>query len=247
MGKDRKVALGYVSGGGWKESFGRSLVQLALYDKDNRDVIDGLAFNNGLYVDQNRNGLAQTFLSSPCEWLFQLDTDIAFDPDTLDRLLDTAKETDAKIVSGLYIGRINMKEGGPQLCPVWFMKKPSGYFRTVGELRTAPQEVDAVGMGCVLIHRSVFEAFPYEGHPRRWFSCEDRLVDGKWEFFGEDIVFCDRAKALGFKIVGNSLIQVDHDKGQMLTVELMVKEMKERTPVPTYQFNGGLECSPTAK
>lgn len=57
------------------------------------------------------------------------------------------------------------------------------------------QEVDAVGSGCMLVHRRVFAAPFMRKGPFRRLLHEDGTVKT-----GPDIAFCERAKKAGFKI-----------------------------------------------
>lgn len=224
-----KLALMYVSGGGWRECFGRSLAQFLLVDAKERQIVDGLAWGNGLYVDHNRNRAVEMFLSGDAEWALNFDTDISFDWSVPYRLLDEAHPTLRPIVSALYVGKIVGLDGGPPvLVPMFYRRKPSGAYHTVGELHNSAQEIDGMGMGCTIIHRSVFEGIPDNGTSRRWFACEDHQIEGMGttQFVGEDLVFCERAQAAGFRIYGDSRIQVGHDKSELLTVEDLIRSAK---------------------
>jgi len=73
------------------------------------------------------------------------------------------------------------------------------------QVREGLQEVDAVGTGCILISRRVFEHSEMRKAPfaRKW--NEDGTVDK-----GNDISFCERAKANGFKIYCHFDYPCDH-------------------------------------
>ena len=67
------------------------------------------------------------------------------------------------------------------------------------------QEVDAVGTGCFLMARRVFE------HPSLQKGCFTRTLypDGRVEF-GNDLSFCKRAKKAGFKVWAHFDYMCDH-------------------------------------
>lgn len=52
----------------------------------------------GLYIAVNRNTIAEQFLKTDAEWLLQIDTDIQFPPDIVERMLEAAGR-DRKIVA----------------------------------------------------------------------------------------------------------------------------------------------------
>ena len=87
-------------------------------------------------------------------------------------------------------------------CPQWNMSDPSYPLYFVGMDRNAEgytehkdkiglQEVDAVGSGCLLMSRKVLEAVK-EPFLRKW---EDGMA-----ITGLDFYFCEKARALGFKV-----------------------------------------------
>ena len=70
-------------------------------------------------------------------------------------------------------------------------KVPNGWDQW--ENRKGLQQVDAVGSGCIIIKRKVFEALPDAPFERKWNK------DGTQES-GADFNFCERAKSKGFEI-----------------------------------------------
>lgn len=80
----------------------------------------------------------------------------------------------------------------------------SGMYRE-HQVREGLQKVDAVGTGCVLISRRVFEPPEMRKAPfmRRWNE------DGTMEK-GNDIMFCEKAKANGFEIYCHFDYPCDH-------------------------------------
>ena len=64
------------------------------------------------------------------------------------------------------------------------------------------QEVDAVGMGVMLIKAQVFKALP-----QPWFQIGYAPKIG--EFVGEDIYFCKLAQRHGFKVMINNSVSAE--------------------------------------
>lgn len=224
MERRRQVFLGYCHGRNTHQPFTASLTQ-AMDAECNKDLIGGVIHVGGLYVDDNRNRIAQMFLDCPeGEWLLMLDTDIVFAPETVSLLVDIAEDNECAILSGLYVGTPT-EEG--LVVPIWFVRGENGQFQSVAKLKTdGPQELDAVGMGVCLIHRNVFESMAraYADDPWHWFGRDIYIDRGIAKRAGEDITFCLRAQALHFQIWGDARINVGHIKERVLTIETLFKE-----------------------
>ena len=156
----------------------------------------------GMPFDHARNTACQHVLERGFEWAFSLDSDVIAPRDAVIRLL----AHNQPIISGLYNRR-----SPPHAIPVmikdgqWVVNFPRGHVI----------EVDLVGAGCLLIHRSVLERFLTKpGRPGKpWF---DWRVDLKGhapghECLSEDFSFCWRAKSeFGYKILVDSSVECRH-------------------------------------
>lgn len=99
-------------------------------------------------VDKNRNEIVAQFLEGKAEYLFFVDDDVQLIEHVLLKLL----LHELPICAGVYY------RGGLPHDPLMFKRLPSGWYETIRNWdRGAIVEVDSVGMGCCLIHRSVFE------------------------------------------------------------------------------------------
>lgn len=210
------VGIGYAHGGTVHEPFMRSLMNSWIWDSTRAKIISGYFSSGGLYVAVNRNRVCEEFLKKDGEYLWFLDTDMVFDEDALYKLIQVAQTNNIDILSALYFGR--MVSGVKTTQPVWLMEANTGVYENVGKFGHGLQEVDAIGMGCCLIHRPVLEkmAEVYNEDEWQWFG-HDRVqrTDGTWTHLGEDLTFCRRAKALGFKIYGTGAVIVGHLKQRM--------------------------------
>ena len=244
---DRKhsVLLAYVHGGVVENGFMESIVGALAYDAGHGNLIADVRGVEGLYIADNRDLAARAFmrykLCGDCravldnkkpecpqcqkvpsttttpEWLWFLDTDIVFDPDTLERLLSSAHPVERPIMSALYFGYMN---NGASLVPVWYDRENDGRITNLNKFGSGVQRLGVVGMGCCLIHRSVFEKFGdtyaetgwlYFGHDRApWVP--KASVDNDMMPFGEDNCFCYRADRLGIPIHGVGSVAVEHRK-----------------------------------
>lgn len=133
----------------------------------------------------NRNTIVKTFLSQPrFRWLLFCDSDMVPPADIAHRLLSHGEERD--IIAAPYYGR-----HAPHY-PVWTeLEQPEPE-------STALREVALAGFGCVLLQRRVLEAMPAP-----WF---EHPIPGS----EEDLVFCRKARALGFRIYLDPLADVGH-------------------------------------
>ena len=151
MGTKAKVAFGIPTYGNqspsWWVPFTRQVGLLHNYDIEFIDV-----YNHGtMRTDGNRNVIARQFLAGGAEWLFWVDADNVNPVASIRRLLDTAGN-DRTLVSGLYY----TKEENP--IPVVYAHREHGRYRPLTQWeRGEIIPIEAAGMNCCLMHRSVLE------------------------------------------------------------------------------------------
>ncbi len=182
-------------------------------------------------VDTARNHIAKAFLANEAfTHLLFVDADMTFHKDTLTRLL----AHDLPIVSGTYFARtdtpiphvynfsktdadgVNWYTSQAGAFGEWVKRHPEqGVFPNAWcfpESLDALVECDAVGFGCVLIKREVFEALQYP-----YFESDPETGGA------EDFDFCEKAKAAGYKIFADFTIQANHEaKGAFIGREEFV-------------------------
>jgi hypothetical protein len=99
-------------------------------------------------TDVNRNKLAEGFLSRGADYAFWIDDDTIPPRGAIATLLAQQRE----FVSGIYF------LPKPPYPPIAYMRMDNGMYQTLaGYPKGALFQVDSVGMGCALIHRSVYE------------------------------------------------------------------------------------------
>lgn len=126
----------------------------------------------GLSLTTNRTGLVIEALKSDAEYFFFLDDDIIGPNEMLTTLLSHR----LPIACGLYMAK---KRKGERGLAAW-MKRDGGYAPIAPEQGSRLIQIDVTGLGCALIHRSVFERVS-----QPWFV---------WEFGGisEDFFFFEK-------------------------------------------------------
>lgn len=151
----------------------------------------------GYQVDQVRNLIAHWTIQNNFDYLFCVDSDIAFPSDTLARLLDHDKD----LVSGVYIQRI------PGRHTIEIMRKnPQGGvshvdFADIKDQGLVP--IDGCGFGCVLIKAEMLKAIPYPHF--LYHSAIDHA-----NTVSEDVHFCNQARDRGFQLWCDTSILCDH-------------------------------------
>ena len=73
-----------------------------------------LAMKAGSLIYTSRNDLATNAVQSDLDYVFWMDSDMSFPPDTLVRMMDTLQKHDLDILTGLYFRRV------PPYSPVLF-------------------------------------------------------------------------------------------------------------------------------
>src|ERR1035437_2110109 len=98
------VLLGYLHSNDVTASFHKSLLDLIGYGLTGRRRMNSWAMIKcgALGVPGGRNDLVKNVLERPeCEWLFMVDSDMGFEPATLDLLLSCADKDERPIIGGL--------------------------------------------------------------------------------------------------------------------------------------------------
>lgn len=104
----------------------------------------------GYLVADARNIICHIFLKTrDCEWLFFIDHDVILPLDTFIKINEYIRKGNTPLMSGLYYAK-----GNP---PSPLVFRGRGNYVYEGWKRGDKIEVDAVVMGCTLIHRSLVE------------------------------------------------------------------------------------------
>ena len=160
----------------------------------------------GNQVDQVRNLIAHW--AERYDYLFSVDSDIAFQKDTLTKLLAHDKD----MVSGLYIQR----KPGLHILELYGPGLNGGSTNIPYEqIKNVPLvEVVGCGFGCVLIKSQVIRSI---GYP--YFKYHSAL-DHK-DTISEDVDFCRKARDKGFHIFADTTILCDHIGSSTFKVDVV--------------------------
>lgn len=169
---------------------------------------------------EQRNKAAEFVLDeSQADWLLFVDSDMGFDEDAVDRLLDAADPDERPVMGALCFGLKRVKSdmrGGWITDPFptlydWKTNDAgeSGFaLRMVYNPNTVTR-VAATGAAFLLIHRSVLGKLRAE-YGDCWFD-RGRLAEDQG-LMGEDISFCARAGRIGIPIHVHTGVETTHRK-----------------------------------
>lgn len=230
------MVVGYLDAGQWSACFGLSYRDLLLHDafgegrifrqggKEFRKVVGAMGIASG------RNQIAGDFIDrTDGEWLWFIDTDMGFAPDTVDRLAVSADPATRPVMGGLCFA-LRRKERG-DFYAERFSIQPTVYtyleladevgFRPMFDYqRNAVIEVSGTGAACLLIHRGALEKVRAQ-YGDAWF---DPIVHptgnkGRPRTFSEDLSFCVRLQAVGIQPHVDTSVKTTHEKGGLFLDE----------------------------
>ena len=155
-----------------------------------------LSVTKGTPHDYSANMAVVEFLKSKCEWMFCLEYDIDPPLDAIDKLLSLNE---------------------PLCCGIYPIAIESGLCWAIGNeekklfinIPKEPFEASFAGVGCMLVHRKVFEKI---GFP--WFLWGHK-VDGSQT--SPDVFFFDKCKEAGFRLMVNPHVLCGHYKNINIT------------------------------
>lgn len=224
-----KVVVAYLRPSTVHGAFMECLLDLLLYDiATHQRIVEGggrLSFQAGVNLSGPRNEVVKKFLEyGRADWLWMIDSDMTFAPDTVERLLEYADPEKAPIVGGLCFALNN--EG--DIVPTLYGLAGDERNPDVTQFNEWPIDtmfqVVATGGACLLVHKSVFERMRDFDHPRGsrgfndaypWF--QETEHDGRP--VSEDITFCWRAGLMQIPVFVNTSVHIGHIKDRLLTME----------------------------
>jgi hypothetical protein len=182
---------------------------------------DELLLEEGMWVKQApsggifsaRNELTEKFLRSRAEWMWTVDADMGFHPDSLKELLRTAGRTKAPIVGALCFSWPIVSSDGvggylhrPQ--PTIYDHDGIGFRAVKDYPRGHLIRAGATGAAFLLIHRSVMEEVK-EKHGEAWWT---PVMDQNGDYLGEDLSFFLRANPDQDRLIIDTNVKTTHAK-----------------------------------
>lgn len=240
---DEKVVIAYLHPGKVDGAFMESVLDLIVYDTAfHRRIVSGggrLATLAGANLSAPRNSLCKQFLEyGKADWLWMVDSDMTFPPDTVERLLEFADPDKAPIVGGLCFGFDDKGQIQPTLYGLVGDEQNPQVIRYHQWPPEAMWQVAATGAACLLLHKSALikmrdielpngqvgfnAAFP-------WF--QETAHAGTP--VSEDITFCWRAGLAGLPVYINTAVHLGHIKNQLLTIDTYFAQQEADTEVVT--------------
>ena len=161
-------------------------------------------------VSRARNLLTQDLLDSECTDLIFIDSDINFQPDDVLRLLAWTSDPKKGIVAGVPRVRDEVKT---YITSLEYDEANQLTMNGMGLVRA-----ERVATAFMMVRRDVFEKM-IEAHPewRYYDKRADKTVPALFDFLlaeegyiGEDFLFCDRAREIGFEVWIDPTISLGH-------------------------------------
>jgi len=235
------VVLAYVVSNDVAYSWHRSMMGLVAFDAELNGRFRkpggflAIKYGTGGLIEARNQAVHEFLEDYTADWLLWLDTDMGFQPDALELLLEAADPVERPIVGGLCFAQ---REDDPDGMGGWrtqptptiydwiTLDGQSGYaVRWDYPIDTVTQ-CHATGSACVLIHRSVLEkmrdAFTDGTIRPAWY---DRLPNPSTkQLFSEDLSFCARAGALGFPVFVDTRVKTSHYKNMWVAEEDYIRQ-----------------------
>jgi len=220
---DDAVTVAYLHSNETPYSWHKSLMDLIGWDLAHQQrVIRGgwlsmKAATGGIV--EGRNDTVKGFLDErDADWLWFIDTDMGFQPDTVDRLLEAADPETRPVIGALCfaykeVGPDGM--GGARCAPLptifdWVTEGQQAGFKGWAAYPVAQMvRCDATGAACILIHRSVLERMQDRFGPTWYDRAPNPQGDG---WISEDLSFCMRLGALEIPLYVHTGVRTTHAK-----------------------------------
>lgn len=233
------VCVAYVNHNNVAYSWHHGIVEMLGYDLTSKGrVLQGgyIAYRYGTdgIVDARNKAVEEFLTERDAPWLFWVDTDMGFAPDTVDRLVEAADPKERPIVGGLCFTQREVGADGmggwrctavPTIFDWVHAQDQQGFAVRWDYPDNTVVKCSGTGAACVLVHRSVYERI-FAKYGASWY---DRAFNPSMkQETSEDLSFCMRALSLGVPVHVHTGVKTSHQK----TVWLSENEYRAQRPPP---------------
>jgi len=217
------VQVAYLHPGTVSQSFSDSLMRLVAHDMahDGRVIRSGgpamFRCGSGGLVEARNAVMRHLLDESGADWLWMVDADMGFAPDTVDRLVDAADPAVRPVVGALCFGLREVAPDGMggfrvRAFPTLYdwARDPQGTLGFCIRRDYKPDTVTQVagtGAACLLVHRSA--AQKVRADSGTWF---DKAAFADGTPVGEDLSFCYRLGKAGVPVFVHTGVPTTHHK-----------------------------------
>lgn len=240
------VALAYIHSERVSYSWHFSIVEMLGYDMANsgrilRGGFVGIHCGTDGLVDSRNMAVKQFLDEGTAEWMFWVDTDMGFAPDTVERLLAAADPQHRPVVGALAFSQRQYEVDGhggwrTRAAPTVFdweeVDGKQGFSVRWDYKPNTVTRVAGTGSACLLVHRGVFERIAEKLGPV-WYNRIPNQSMG--QMTSEDLSFCMRAGALDIPVHVHTGVHATHHKPIWLAEDDYLRqravdaELKDRT------------------
>ena len=202
---------------------------ISLLNSNGIEVVPLIPASGSLLVAE-RNRIIEAFWQSDCTHLLMIDSDLGWPPEAVLAMLSTNKE----LIGGVYPARRE---------PDIFLFRPivdnNGSIVTEKHLL----KVEYIPAGFMLLSKQAIKKLR-DKFPELYYEAKNKEIDNfligycffntevwEGEFWGEDFVFCRRAREAGIDIWVDPLIQFDHDGTLGMLINSLSESPNEHKPV----------------
>lgn len=156
-------------------------------------------------IHRARNLMVREFMKTDCTDMIFVDADVGFEQGTLLRLASHPVDL---------VGAVYPKRKEPLEFPVGWIQERA---MLVPDAGTGLLEVKSIPSGCMRISRKLIQAL-IDQHPEwMYYNFDGGKSYALFDFervnnimFGEDVVFCKRARDAGFKVWADPMVNMTH-------------------------------------
>ncbi len=225
------VAVAFVHENMVDYSFFHSMTQLVLYDLSGsarlaRGGFIAIRGSTGNLAADRNHAVLDFLQERKAEWLCWIDSDMGFEPDSIDRLVEAADSVERPVMGGLCFAQREDEADGvggfrPVTWPVIFdwttVNEQGGFSIRWDYPRNQVTKCHGVGSAFVLIHRSVFETvrekYVAASKDPQWANWYSRIINPTTgELVGEDLSFCVRLMSAEIPVHVHTGVQTTHRK-----------------------------------